>query len=437
MGEQDGLQKHSSAEGRSTEKIGDLAEKDHQRIDPRDEESYSLYSFSAYDDNNEQPVAESGSEINSAKYRVPDNSVLISKLNPRINRVWRVETTEENAICSTEFIVLKPKPGVPLDYLYAILNEPTFRNHLVKLTTGTSGSHQRVKQRDILQYEIPKYKESEKNVIAHIYGILDEKVEVNHNISNTALRAAEEVFRHYFVDFGPYQEFKETKIGEIPEGFSLERLENVLSLQRGYSYSGDDLIEEDSDLDLDDGYPMINLGNISPGGGYRPKKIKYCREVPKDRYLVKPGDLIISHTDMTQDKKILGSPVTVPELNNGPILFSHHLYAVQDTELPKEFLYYYFLSPYFKPKAENFASGTTVLSFSSKISSDVQIPIPPEEELKAYLNMVRPMFDEVEVVRKEIEQLAELRDALLPKLMSGEIRVSDISHNELEVANEV
>jgi len=278
---------------------------------------------------------------------------------------------------------------------------------------------------------------SEQKKIAKVLSNIDRKIEVNTRISGLLEEAAQTIFTQFFVDFGPYEEFKNSEVGQIPDAFRINRLEDVLSFQRGYSYSGDELIDDESDKDITEGYPMINLGNISPGGGYRPEKIKYCDNVPNERYLVEPGDLVISHTDMTQDQDILGSPVIVPDLDKEPMLSSHHLYAIKDTELPKEYLYYYFLSPYFKPKAESFASGTTVLSFSSKITSDVHIPVPPEEDLKRYVEMVRPMFERKEEIRKENAKLTDLRDTLLPKLMSGEIRVNDIELDELEVDSEV
>ena len=285
--------------------------------------------------------------------------------------------------------------------------------------------------------DIPLPEKQIQRKIASVLRSIDNKIEVNNEIRGILEEMSHTLFKNQFVNFSPYGSFKETDVGKIPAGFQLESLEDVLSLQRGYSYSGDDLIDEESDIDPTEGYPMVNLGNVSPGGGYRPENIKYSKELPKDRYLVEPGDLIISHTDMTQDQDILGSPVIVPDFEEENILFSHHLYAVQDTELPNEFLYYYFLSPYFKPKAENFASGTTVLSFSSKITSDVQIPIPPKEDIQKYVEKVRPMFEKIEEIRKENNQLAELRDTLLPKLMSGEVRVNDISLDELEVDSEV
>ncbi|WP_423998307.1 restriction endonuclease subunit S [Halorubrum trapanicum] len=282
---------------------------------------------------------------------------------------------------------------------------------------------------------IPPIDEQKK--ISYLLQKIDEKIEVNDHINSLSEEIAQLLFKSWFVDFNSYEEFKQSDVGQIPNEFSIKNLESVLSFQRGYSYSGDELIDEESDLKPSDGYSMINLGTISPGGGYNEDGIKYCNELPKEMYRTKPGDLVISHTDMTQDLDILGSPVMVPKLDNDEMLFSHHLYKVVDNDLPTEYLYFYFLSPYFKPKAENFASGTTVLSFSSKIASDVKIPIPPEPELERFVQKTRPIFKIKEEIRKENKNLADLRDTLLPKLMTGEIRVNDLELDELEVDNEV
>ena len=308
------------------------------------------------------------------------------------------------------------------EFLFYFLKH--FEDKWAQFADGTTFNS--ITKSDLENLDVPYFPLKERNKIASILSRLDEKIEVNNQIDDILDKIASNLFESWFVDYKSHNEFKSSKIGDVPPDFSVSSLETVLSFQRGFSYSGDDLIDEESDLEPSDGYPMINLGTTSPGGGYNADGIKYSRKLPKERYRIKSGDLVISHTDMTQDRKILGSPTLVPELSQEEMLFSHHLYKVTETNLPVEYLYYYFLSPYFKPKAENFASGTTVLSFSSKIASDVHIPIPPQSELDQYVEKVRPLFMKKEMIRKENDKIANLRDTLLPNLMSGEIRVDDI-----------
>ena len=144
-----------SPEGFTQGSLGEIAEINHSRIEPGDhpEKVFQLYSFSGYDEDT-QPELEKGEEINSAKYEVSDNTVLVSKLNPSIQRVWRVEISPEYGISSTEFVNLEPKTDYDLNFVYLLAKSNQFKSYLESHTTGTSGSHQRVKQQDILNYSL-------------------------------------------------------------------------------------------------------------------------------------------------------------------------------------------------------------------------------------------------------------------------------------------
>jgi type I restriction enzyme S subunit len=268
-----------------------------------------------------------------------------------------------------------------------------------------------------IEIPVPSLENQER--IASILSVLDDKIESNIKIMQKLPELVQSVFTSWFVEFEPYSEFETTEIGEFPSKFEVRKLSEIVNLQRGLSYKGD-YLNDDEPV----GHPMINLGNIKPGGGYRPEKLKYYTETPNDRYTTGPGELIISHTDMTQDREILGSPVIVPDLEKDPIIFSHHLYAVKEPKLPEEFLYPYFLSSYFKEKAESYASGTTVLSFSSDIASDAPVPIPPDEDLQRYVGLTSPLFELEDSLRKENDQIRDLLETLLPELISGRVKMS-------------
>ena len=135
--------------------LSDIAEINHNRIDPSEQAQtdYYLFSFSGYDEN-QLPEIQPGEDINSQKYVVSNSTVLVSKLNPRIPRVWRVRLTPENSISSTEFVNLSASNEEALNYIYSIARSDNFQSYLESHTTGTSGSHQRVKQKDILNYSL-------------------------------------------------------------------------------------------------------------------------------------------------------------------------------------------------------------------------------------------------------------------------------------------
>ena len=108
---------------------------------------FSIPSF----DKNQRPIIEKGSSIKSQKSYIPPGSVLLSKLNPDIERVWLVDTHEmDRAVCSTEFLVLKPQVNTNKYYIYFLGRSDVFRQQLKGLITGTSRSHQRAQAKSIL-----------------------------------------------------------------------------------------------------------------------------------------------------------------------------------------------------------------------------------------------------------------------------------------------
>lgn len=111
------------------------------------------YSIPAFDDG-QTPKLECGENIKSLKSRVPAGSILLSKLNPEIERVWLVDVrTGERAVCSTEFLVLRARPPFGRHYAYCLARSPNFRQQLEGLVTGTSKSHQRAQVGAILNIE--------------------------------------------------------------------------------------------------------------------------------------------------------------------------------------------------------------------------------------------------------------------------------------------
>ena len=137
-------------------KVADLASHNKQAINPSLNPfiEYHHYSLPAFD-NGREPVPELGVTILSNKYIVPSNSILVSKLNPRVSRVWAIlDVSSQNAICSTEFQVFIPKKTNLYAFLYCLFRSNEARDTLEMASSGTSGSHQRVRPEDILNIEI-------------------------------------------------------------------------------------------------------------------------------------------------------------------------------------------------------------------------------------------------------------------------------------------
>ncbi len=132
--------------------LGDLASLERPNIQPArtPAELFDHYSIPAFDDG-QRPASDSGASIKSGKYLLPGPAVLVSKLNPRINRVWLVEPAAgRRSVTSTEFLLLRPREVSSLEYLYLLTGNASFRDKLVALSRGTTGSHQRAKPNEFL-----------------------------------------------------------------------------------------------------------------------------------------------------------------------------------------------------------------------------------------------------------------------------------------------
>lgn len=143
--------------GWKTGTINDLITLSRDTIIPMQspDEVFDHYSIPAFDEGR-APKTEQGNTIMSNKFTVHDNCVLLSKLNPRISRVWMPESLgNKRALCSTEFLVSMPKKNVSKEYLYLLYTSAHFCERFATFVTGTSGSHQRVKPESLLTIETP------------------------------------------------------------------------------------------------------------------------------------------------------------------------------------------------------------------------------------------------------------------------------------------
>jgi type I restriction enzyme S subunit len=128
-----------------TKRLGDVADLNKQHITPATSpnEHFVHFSLPAFDAD-KAAVVELGYQIGSNKFRVPNGAVLVSKLNPRIPRIWAPEHITLNSVCSTEFLVLTPKCNIMRSYLTAICQSQQVCESMELAATGTTGSHQRI-----------------------------------------------------------------------------------------------------------------------------------------------------------------------------------------------------------------------------------------------------------------------------------------------------
>ena len=160
--------------------VGDLASQKKGSVNPSasPEVLFEHYSLPAFD-SGQAPVFELGQEIKSNKTPLPEEAVLLSKLNPHIPRVWLPVSHGPNAVCSTEFLAYSPRGGASKELIYCLFSSGEFQQKLCQLVTGTSNSHQRVKPDQVLVVNLPIADKPVLNAFTEVVNPLFEQVHAN------------------------------------------------------------------------------------------------------------------------------------------------------------------------------------------------------------------------------------------------------------------
>jgi type I restriction enzyme, S subunit len=191
---------------------------------------------------------------------------------------------------------------------------------------------------DVASIPIPWPPQSPRQWVIEVLRALDDRIELCLRVNQTLQLIAQAVFKDWFVDFGPVQgkqgsctPYLAPDIWQLfpnrldseskPEGWSVSRFGKFFRLERGLSYKGEFLTQ--------DGVPMINLGCFQGRGRFDAAKIKPYGGEFRPRHKVKPGDLLLANTDMTQNRVILGSPHVISADDGSELIFSHHVYAAR------------------------------------------------------------------------------------------------------------
>ena len=295
-----------------------------------------------------------------------------------------------------------------LDYLFYYLNAQGLRY----LDTGAAQSQITITNLKRHKVYIPDL--SIQNHIASILSAYDNLIENNNKRIRILEQMAENLYKEWFVRFRfPGHEKTEFENG-LPKEWSIMKLGVFIKFERGVGYGSKD-IEDGENV-------LLSMNNIRPYGGFirdysRPYSGKY-----KEFQKVRKGDLIMSITDMTQDRRIIGYTGIVPPGKDNRIICTHLI------KLSSEISHTYFLNGLFNYSnlsriiAER-ATGANVLGLTADILKGVKTLLPPTELQSMYVTKVTPIIEECFSLQDANDNLARQRDLLLPRLMSGKLEV--------------
>jgi len=365
---------------------------------------------------------------------LPPGTVVFAKIGEalRQNRLRQVarETIVDNNMMGAVPRVDRIDPR----YFYYALSQFDFS----EIAQGTALPYLTVASLSALTLGVPSA--NEQRAIAHILGTLDDKIELNRRMSEALEAMARALFKSWFVDFDPVRakmegrdpglpqpladlfpdSFEDSELGEIPRAWVVETLGDHFDAVRGLGYKGSGL--------GDSGMPLHNLNSVYEGGGYKYEGIKYYAGDYAERHIVRPGDVIVANTEQGHERLLIGYAAIVPRLFGDRGIASHHIYRLRPKPgglITSTFVCHLLNSPKMHDIVSGYANGTTVNMLPVDGVQKPQIVCPPGPLVMAFDSLASNAANRREEMVSESRTLAALRDALLPKLISGELRVRD------------
>jgi len=347
------------------------------------------------------------------------NDTLFARITPSLEngKTAKVNILEEDELGfgSTEFIVMRAKPGITDDdFVYYLSRWDGIRDPAIKSMTGTSG-RQRVQNAvfEDLIINLPSLSEQKK--IANILSSFDDKIENNNAIIANLEEQAQAIFKSWFVDFEPFQdeEFVNSDLGEIPKNWKVGKLGDSklgkLKTSGIEAFEGEKIYLATADVE---GTSINNTETI----------ITYDNR--PSRANMQPSVYSIWFAKMKESRKlILVSNDDEHLLNN--MVFSTGFAGIQCDERSIYYLWEFLKTEYFDNIKNQYSNGTTMQAINNRNINRILIIIPPEDILMEFNLIMKPLNDYISYLRKINTRLSKIRDTLLPKLMSGEIRVEE------------
>ena len=329
------------------------------------------------------------------KYQVGD--ILISNIRPYYKKIWQADC---EGACSTDVLCLRANENVDSRFLYYLLTQQSFFDYVM---CGTKGCKMpRGDKQQIMQWPIHLPSLVEQKKIAGVLSVLDAKIQVNRSINDNLEQQAQALYKSWFVDFVPFKDgnFVESDLGLIPEGWSVGNLLDVAELY-------------DSKRKPLSGMQRSAMKKIYPYYGAT-SIMDYV-----DNYIF-DGIYLLMGED--------GSVVTddgYPFLQyvSGKFWPNNHAHVMQGKNgYSTEMLHCFLL----KKNISEIVTGAVQAKISQGNMKKISLVIAPNEILNEFAPVIDRMYSKIRAIHFENQQLETMRDTLLPKLMSGELKINEI-----------
>ena len=297
-------------------------------------------------------------------------------------------------------------------YLYYWFSSKFGKQSLIQKAIGSSQAALTI---EILKnYKLPVPSLATQQKITSILSAYDSQIENNQKRIKLLEQMAENLYNEWFMRFRfPGYENAEFE-GGMPKGWEYKPLGEIVSFERGLSYSSEE-------IDCEDGLNLVNLKNIEAFGGYRRDGLKHYNGKYKTAQVVKKGDLVMGVTDMTQDRRTVGAVALIPEIQGTSVISADLVKIV--SKQPNLFLYCLCRFGNYSKFFSQFANGANVLHLKPNTLLNKKVLMPTDHLIKMFVENVQASIECIDTLYKQNDILTHQRDLLLPRLMSGKLSI--------------
>ena len=292
------------------------------------------------------------------------------------------------------------------EYIYWMMKTRRYVNYIKGVKTGTTVSMVTKKNVEDFTFFAPTDPRERESLVS-IISSLDSKIENNRKICANLEAQAQALFKHWFIDFAPFKDgkFVESELGMIPEGWRVGRLTEIADYMNGLA------MQKFPPLSEEDAIPVLKIKEL--GQSQIDNNSDKCSKHIKQEYIIKDGDVVFSWS----------GTLLVDIWCGGICGLNQHLFKVTSKEYPKWF--YLLWTKYHLAEFIRIAKDKAVTMGHIK-RGDLEkalVAIPDKYTFDKISGMNDDILSQIINIRLESSRLSSLRDTLLPKLMSGEIKV--------------
>jgi len=344
-----------------------------------------------------------------------EGQTLVSNIRPYFKKIWQADT---NGGCSSDVLVFDIIKDIDKDYFFYYLSQDMFFDYVMAGSKGTKMP--RGDKQQILKFPFSYPEKKEQKAIAATLSCLDDKIELNNRMNQTLEEMAQAIFKSWFVDFEPFQdgEFVDSEVGRIPKGWRVAKLSDLNIVITDYVANGSfaSLKKNVKLLKTTDYAVFIRNSDLKSN-----KFEKFVDEHSYD-FLSKTklfgGEVIISNVGD------VGSVYLCPNLEV-PMTLGNNMIMVNSLEGDYNyFLYFLFKYSYGQGLINSITGGSAQPKFNKTDFRNLKIILPSFERVKKFNTTVECLLKKQNKNSKQNIYLNRLRNTLLPKLMSGEVRVT-------------